>query len=235
MEEAIKALEFEDENTGEPLKIISFKKLDEERAKLFRGSFEECKNGDIISVDCGSVEHIVVYDAGKAKPVVVECGITLAELSPTQLVEYCFEEKGPWMVSRCSLPALEAYRKMKFSQWKKAVTHPDCMASFRRVLKMGLVTSIFDHLAFPEPSEEEKKKWQVKNEAGKIIHIPHPVKALRIWNKSKGEYEAVRAHMEGAPEPKDAEKYWQDMLNDLRETRGTKLIDDVLATNLSET
>jgi len=52
---------------------------------------------------------------------------------------------------------------------------------------------------------------------------------MRIWNKSKGKYDAVRTHMEGAPEPKDAKKYWEDLLEELRETRGKQLIDDILS------
>mmetsp|Transcript_14526 Transcript_14526/g.27537 ORF Transcript_14526/g.27537 Transcript_14526/m.27537 type:complete len:234 (-) Transcript_14526:115-816(-) len=233
MEQAIKALEIEDENTGEQLEIKGFKVLPEERAKIYRQAFAECKDGELVGVDTGDVEHVAVYKDGKATLVQAECGITLADLSPTQLVEYTYDAKGPWMVSRCSLPALEAYRKMKFSQWKKAVEQPDCMASFRRVLKMGLVTSIFDHVAFPEATEEEKKAYQVKNENGKIIHIPHPVHALRVWNKSKGGYDSVVTHMEGAPEPKDAKAYWEKMLGNLRQTRGAKLIDDILAQKLS--
>ncbi|GAB5369530.1 hypothetical protein AAMO2058_001412800 [Amorphochlora amoebiformis] len=233
MESAIKALEIEDEDTGETLAIKSFAELKGDRVERYRRAFPECKEGTLVAVNTGDVEHIAVFHEGKAKVVLAECGITLSDLSPTQLVEYTYDEKGPWLVSKCSLTALESYRKMKFSQWKKALTHPNCMASFRRVLQMGLVTDLFDHVAFPEATEGEKKKWQVKNEQGKIIHIPHPVYGLRIWNKSKNAYDQVRTHMEGAPKPEDSKAYWEQLLNELRQTRGTKLIDDILAQKLS--
>eukprot|EP00954_Amorphochlora_amoebiformis_P029795 1393677-Amorphochlora_amoeboformis.AAC.1 len=210
MESAIKALEIEDEDTGETLAIKSFAELKGDRVERYRRAFPEVGRAsssshlhrrlmhfsDIFrSVQrrdpCGrqyrrlytQVEHIAVFHEGKAKVVLAECGITLSDLSPTQLVEYTYDEKGPWLVSKCSLTG-------------------DCtLASFRRVLQMGLVTDLFDHVAFPEATEGEKKKWQVKNEQGKIIHIPHPVYGLRIWNKSKNAYDQVRTHMEGAPKP----------------------------------
>ncbi len=231
MEQAVKSLEIEDD-MGNILTVKSFCVLEpKERADRYRAAFpEESKNAEILALDTGDVEQVAAYADGKATLLQSECGITLCDLSPSQLVEYTYgDEKGPWLLSKCSLMALEAYRKMKFKQWEKAIKFPDCMASFRRLLKLGVVTTIFDHMAFPHPSEEEKKQWQVKNESGKIINIPRPVAGLRIWNKAKKAYESVQSHMEGAPEPKDAQKYWEGLLNELRETRGAKLIDDILA------
>ena len=106
---------------------------------------------------------------------------------------------------------------------------PDCMASFKRVLTNGLVTSMFDHHAFPHESAEAEKRFEVKNENGKVIHIPRPVHGLRIWDHKQGDYKQVRKHMEGAPKPEEAAKYWADMIKKLKETRGSKLIDDILA------
>ena len=70
------------------------------------------------------MEHVAVYKDGAATVVLAECGITLSDLSPTQMVqnlpnhahlsklhnffddrqvEYTYDAKGPWLVSRCSL------------------------------------------------------------------------------------------------------------------------------------
>ena len=71
-----------------------------------------------------------------------ECAITLDDLAPSQLVEYRFDETGPWMLGNVSFLALEEYRKVKFDYWKNLMLNPTCEAAFKRMLKVGCVTSV---------------------------------------------------------------------------------------------
>merc|ERR1719336_3157269 len=112
----------------------------------------------------------------------LEDKITMEDMSPSALVEYTFGgDDKKWMLAPMSLVSLEGYRKMKFANWKNMIEHPVCEAAFKRLLNIGLITNMFDNVAFPSP-EEEEKDWIVQDEHGKDHQIPRPVKALRVWN-----------------------------------------------------
>ena len=71
-----------------------------------------------------------------------------------------------------------------FENWQEMIKNPTCEAALRRMVEIGLITTIFDPLAFPNPVVENKDDdpWLAKDDRGKYVNIPHPVKALRIWN-----------------------------------------------------
>jgi len=82
-------------------------------------------------------------------------------------------------------------------------------------------------IAFPSP-QEEKEQYQVRDEHGKIVEIPRPVHALRIWNAKLRKYDILSAHLDGAPSDKDAADYWKNMLQKLRDMRGAEYIDGLM-------
>lgn len=174
-------------------------------------------------------EKIVHFDEhkGNAQDLKLECQVSLVEYSPSQLVEYTFNETGPWYLSPMSLPSLEEYRKTKFETWKHMIEHPDCEAAFKRLLNIGLINKMFDNIAFPSP-ENEKHLYEVKDDNGKTVTIPRPVHTLRIWNASKKTYDKVESHLEGAPIDNEVQKYWNDMLKTFRQERGDEYIDKLL-------
>lgn len=46
----------------------------------------------------GTLEHLVVYTGDSVEVLMMECKISMEDLSPTLMVEYCFED-GLWSVS----------------------------------------------------------------------------------------------------------------------------------------
>lgn len=174
-------------------------------------------------------EKIVHFDEQETnmEDLKLECQVSLEEYSPSQLIEYTFNENGPWYLSPMSLPSLEQYRKTKFENWKHMIEHPDCEAAFKRLLNIGLINRMFDFHAFPSP-DNEKHLYEVKDENGKTVMIPRPVKALRIWNPAKKKYDDVDCHLEGAPKDNEVQQYWENMLNQFRLERGNEYIDKLL-------
>eukprot|EP00483_Globobulimina_turgida_P001465 UN01467 len=183
---------------------------------------------DIKNEDKDMYEKIIVISSSDIDIVELEDKITMEDLSPSSLIEYTFYNNGPWFLAPMSLLSLEGYRKTKFKNWKNMIENPTCEAAFKRLLNIGLITSMFDHVAFPSP-EEEKKDWMVKDDHGKDVIIPRPVNGLRVWNVKQRCYRPVQAHLDGAPDQKDAGKYWENMLNSFREQRGVDYINDLLA------
>ena len=55
----------------------------------------------------------------------------------------------------------------------------------------GLVTSIYDHVSFPSPADEQPD-WEVEDEnTGKMVAIPRPVSSIRIWDPEEKKYVTV--------------------------------------------
>lgn len=141
--------------------------------------------------------------AAKFELVMAACAITLLPLTPASCIEYVFaEEPDNWKLAQISADALEHYKKSKFQVWRDMLMKPDCEASLRRVLQIGIITQIFDASIFPTPSHL-LENYHVKNEeTGKIVKIPHPVAKLRSWDLSSQSYLPVDPHLNGAPEDK---------------------------------
>lgn len=114
------------------------------------------------SEDAGAREFCVVGDAaGDFEIFNVGCQITAEDVPPSMLIEYKLEEPcGEWQVAPCTQEALEAYKGAKFASWRKVIDSPSCEAEFRRILRNGLVTRIYDRMLFPTP-EALKEKYHV--------------------------------------------------------------------------
>ena len=175
-------------------------------------------------------ESIVVIDgAGKATVVQMDDKIMMEEVSPSSLIEYSFDTvAGEWMLAPMGLLSLEGYRRSKFMNGKKMIEHPVCEAAFKRLLNIGLITNMFDHVAFPSPEHEEKERV-VKDEHGRDVVIPRPVQALRVWNVKQRGYSLVIAHLDGAPKEEEAEECWKGMVSKFKEERGEEYIDGLLS------
>ena len=65
------------------------------------------------------------------------------------------------------------YRDSKFSNWRELLTSGggNCKRTFRSLLKMGLITRLYDPVAFASP-ESERSEWQVTQDNGKVVDIP---------------------------------------------------------------
>ena len=86
-----------------------------------------------------------------------------------------------------------------------------------------MITTMYDDLAFPT-AEEDKAKFQVVDDHGKTVTVPHPVTGLRVWN-GKG-YDVVEATLDGAPKTaEDTAKAWEELLVEL----GKKIGEETLA------
>merc|ERR1712154_753319 len=97
---------------------------------------------------------------------------------------------------------------------------PDCEATFRRLLQIGIITNVFDFELFPMP-ENELADWQIINEkTGKTMNIPRPCKAMRVWNVESKAYEKIDTTLKGAPEDEEKDSYWKDLVNQLKDEHG---------------
>lgn len=177
----------------------------------------------------GPVEHIVAWDGNVATAVLSECGITYEEMSPTQLVEFQYEEGGAWALAKMSLEPLQYYKNSKFQAWRDMLDAPSCEAAFARMIQAGPLNCIYDKLGFPIP-ESEQGQWTITDEkSGKLVDIPRPVAALRVWDASADCYTAVSPLMGGAPEDAAAlAVYWEQTLGELRAKHGDEYIDKLL-------
>eukprot|EP01084_Bolivina_argentea_P097723 175672_1 len=233
-------LEDEDENA---LKVQSVRYLEESRIKIYGVQVESITKGEhVLAVECVPMddsddikqedkqlsEKIIIINANDAEIVELEDKITMEDMSPSSLIEYTFSENGVWFLAPMSAFSLEGYRKTKFANWKNMIENPTCEAAFKRLLNIGLITNMFDHVAFVSP-ENEKKDWEVKDDHGKTVIIPRPVHSLRIWDVKKRCYKEVQSHLDGAPDAKDAPKYWEEMVNKFKSERGDDYINNLSA------
>ena len=172
---------------------------------------------------------MVSWDGNVATAVMTECGISYEELSPTQLVEYQYEEGGAWALSKVSLEPLEYYKSSKFKAWREMLDTPSCEAAFARMIQAGPLNCIYDKLGFPIP-ENEQGMWTITDEkSGKLVDIPRPVFGLRIWDAATDSYSSVSPLMGGAPEDATSlAAYWEVTLGELRVKHGDEYITKLL-------
>ena len=151
------------------------------------------------------------------------------QFSPSGFIEYCFGGNEQFYLAPVCVNCLDYYKSQKFEIWKKMLMKPDCEATFRRLLQIGLITKVFDFNLFPIP-ESELADYQIVNEkTGKTMNIPRPCKSLRVWNVEKKEYEKIDATLKGAPKDEDKEKYWQDLVGKLKKEHGPEYIDKMMS------
>lgn len=158
------------------------------------------------------------------------CQITYEDLTPSECIEFCFAEDQPdvWHMAQLSQEALETYRGMKFEAWKGMIVSSSCEAQFRRMLQIGMISELYDPQVFPTP-EALKPKYQVTDErTGKIIDLPLPVKALRVWDAGSQVYQPIETRLTGAPSAVEAEKWWQQFVEELNSTHGAEYISGLM-------
>lgn len=240
LEEALKNLKF-DNGLGKQVSfpLVGFKEMEEDRVERYSsaGCFASIggRPSTVIGAkyeteDFGVVEHVIAWDGSSAKPVMTECGISYEELSPTQLVEYQYEEDGPWALAKMSLEPLEFYKGSKFKAWREMLDNPSCEAAFARMIQAGPLNCIYDKLGFPIP-EKEQAMWTIKDEkSGKLVDIPRPVFGLRIWDPNSDSYKPVSALMGGAPATaEDLAAYWEETLKELKVKHGDEYINKLIS------
>ena len=65
----------------------------------------------------------------------------------------------------------------------------------------------------------------MKDHKGKIVQIPRPVSAMRIWDPSKNKYQDVRARLDGAPDTEEElQELWQGMIATFKRKYGKELV-----------
>jgi len=239
----INSMEFEDIDEN-ALKVTSVRFLEAARLALYKPLCDALAGADtVLSVECEPAEgqeeikeedkvlfeKIVALKNNNTEVEIAEMEekVTMEDLSPSELVEYAFSAEGPFMLAPMSLPSLAAYKKMKFADWKQKIEHPDCEAMFRRLLQMGLITNMFDHMSFASP-ESEKDEWIVQDEHGRNVIIPRPVAALRVWDVKSRAYAAVDPHLDGAPTAEEAPKFWNDMIAKFKAEQGEDYINGLM-------
>mmetsp|Transcript_8483 Transcript_8483/g.20438 ORF Transcript_8483/g.20438 Transcript_8483/m.20438 type:complete len:247 (+) Transcript_8483:130-870(+) len=167
------------------------------------------------SPDGTAREFIVNCKAGSSEPEIItqECGITCADVCPSELVEYQFEAPcDGWYLAPATREAMEGYIGYKFKAWHQQLHNPTCEAEFRRLLQNGLVTRLFDRMLFKTPAELADKYEVIDEKSGKKLYLPHPVSGLRIWDAGKKCYESINPRLAGAPKEEEEESYWQEIV-----------------------
>jgi len=208
-------LDEDEEYTLKP-NIATMVMLAEERNQIYRnGCADQIEGGDVLfSVmdEEENFEHIIRFRDGKFAEIVVTTSIAMDVVTPTSLVEYCFEDEV-WRLSELSCEDLDGYRSTKFKYWVEEVRKETCRKGLVGRLRNGLVTTVFDHSMFPTP-DDMKEKYQVTDpKTGKIINISHPVKELRVWNAKEQKYDPVETQLDNLPE--DPAKFYEDLLVEL--------------------
>ncbi len=194
--------------------------LPEERAALYRAVCADLDGAEAVGAVCDGVEWVLaVQDGKKAHAVFADDAISCDLLSPSQLLEYCFSIDGPWYLSSIGDESAALYRSSKFEQWLRLLKNSatECLATFIRVLKGGVITRLFDADIFPSPPEEAKQ-WVTINAKGIPVKVPRPVAGLRIWDAASGGYREVKSYLEGAPGPvqADIDSFLEQTLRELK-------------------
>ena len=209
--------------------------LEESRRKIYVETIPELeeKEGKVyvctLKDDPDGVEHVILVDKdGKVRDVMGECMITWDDVSPSEMVEYRFDD-GKWRLAKVSIDALTAFKQNKFKIWLKTLKDPSCEAAFKRMLRTGLLTRVFDPMAFPTPEKMKDRYVVVDEKTGKNVQLPHPVEALRVWNPNSKSYDEISTRLEGAPKNKEeSEKFWASLMNELEAKHGREYIESLL-------
>jgi hypothetical protein len=244
---ALKTVVFELED--EPVALVSFAELDAARLEIYRRSLPEFAEGlgadVVLACRCAyegdvdpdewegptTCEHVVSIsnETGEATLLAVEDVMMMEPLPIPCAVEYQFDAGGAWTLAKVSEGSLEMWRTRKFALWLKQMRNPDCEAAFKRMLQVGLITTLYDHAIFPT-DEAHRAQYEVTNERGKKVPIPHPVCALRVWDCEAGAYRAIDPTVEGAPrDAAGAKKFWAELLAELTAKHGAEYMASLMA------
>lgn len=231
LSEAVKQLELKNAD-DEVLTYESHHLLSPARQQIMATTFSECQpEKKVIAIlasnpDGVKTELIAVVQEGSPPQLVAgSCQITFEDISPSECVEYCFAEApSDWAMAQLSLDALETYRGMKFEAWRSMLLSPTCEAQFRRMLQIGMVSELYDPHVFPTP-DSMKSKYQVTDErTGKLIQLPHPVGALRVWDAEQQAYRPIDTKLKGAPAEAEKQSWWANFIKELSDKHGEEYI-----------
>jgi len=193
--------------------------LNAERTAIYKSGLSDKIEEDAVLLSCYSddtdFQHIVKVNGDEAEEVRTECKIMYEELPLPAMIEYKFED-GVWRLSTIGEDACEHYRGSKFENWEKNMKNPTCAAGLRRMCEIGLITTLFDHLAFPNPPGTEDQ-FVVQDDHGKDVNIPHPVEAMRYWDKQEDAYVDFNCRLVGSPTVEDEQTYWDSLMAELHE------------------
>lgn len=222
----------------EEMTYVSHRALDAGRRQIMATAFPHVGTGKLLEVIAkkGSKtrEFTVTFKGDTFQDphiLMGSCQITFEDLTPSECIEFSFAKDEPdtWHMAQLSQEALETYRGMKFDAWKSMLLSPTCEAQFRRMLQIGMISELYDPQVFPTP-QALKAKYQVTDErTGKTIDLPHPVQALRVWDAGSQVYRVIETRMTGAPSCGEAEKWWQQFLEELNSTHGAEYISGLMA------
>lgn len=130
--------------------------------------------------------------------------------------EFRFENDDTWRVCRGDAQSLISYREFKFGEYEKEIKTipPPCMAGLARMLHQGPVTKLYENQPvgrqiFPM-SQEELVAFQHTRPDGKVVILPRPLAALRVFSPETGQYKELDLTLDGAPQ--DEEKWWDDLV-----------------------
>jgi len=107
----------------QPLKLSQVEELSPERHEIYRRAlpaFAEAKAAlSLLAEGEGVVrEHIAAIGAdGQPRLALSECQILLSDSTPSELVEYSFED-NVWRLSTVCISALQEYRQSKYDGWE---------------------------------------------------------------------------------------------------------------------
>jgi len=237
---AVRQLELRGADNGD-MNYVSHRILDLERQQVLATSFPQCAGTKrivaiVVKDPRGALKELITMvnegeegDGVSLELVTGSCQITFEDVTPSECVEYAFEEEpDQWAVAQITRDALESYRSMKFDAWKQMLLHGTCEAQLRRMLQIGLVTRLYDEHVFPTP-ESHRSEYQVVDEkSGKVIKVPHPVSALRIWDPAALRYKPIDPVLAGAPPEEEKQAWWEGMLHSLQDKMGADYINSFL-------
>jgi len=217
-----------------PVHIEKCFPIDDERLKIYQAEEASLKEGFVC---CGQAvdaytkepeEHILLIKNNSIVSIQRCDGILMEEFPITKMVEYRFSADDTWKVSQIGVDALAQYRGLKFKTWLEMIRSPDCEAQFRRLLQTGLICTMFDHTAFKTPAADLEKYQVLDQKSGKTVKIPHPVYELRSWDPKQRAYVKQDTRLVGAPKPEDEEKFWENLLDELRGVHGKEYVDQLI-------
>lgn len=225
-----------------------------------RSSNGEYANRVYIVSTAEGIDHIAYRPTGsdtdKATFLFFEDIISCESMSPLQLVQYNYARLDgsvtPWMVCASGESAVNYYRSQKFLVWQDQMKEAfgKCIAAFYPEINRGYaMTNLFDFKSFPfvVGDEEDNSRFMVEH-LGKIIYVPRPINAMRIWanipeeseagGAGEEKYKAISCLMDGAPSEETKEQFWTDFVGSLRthftNILGPEFIDDCLSKSMAE-
>ncbi|KAF4697826.1 hypothetical protein FOZ63_031485, partial [Perkinsus olseni] len=166
LEEAVRKLQLVDD-MGDPVKVEDYYIMNnsQDKGRLMRyiDTFSPENKGEAgVALTCQNadgeaVEYVCVDDGtGVLTPIMGTCQVMYSEEACTRFLEYNFKDDQTWRQSQVTLDPVLQFRDKKFGtkgasggllsvvKAAEQLEQPVCEAAFRRLLQLGLVTTVFD-------------------------------------------------------------------------------------------